>query len=365
MRVYRQITKVLLLMLSMLVSALPALCIDTLLTEERKVTELAPGVYEIQHKDPLPGWVNGNTVVVIGDREVLVVDSCQVSSFAKEDIAQIRQWTSKPVRYVVNTHWHQDHNGGNRDYLEAFPGVAIVAHPMTKVMIDSTIPNAGPEMLKQANELHERLTKRLETGKEDDGRPLTDERRAVTQTRLAQIEQVQAAAKTFTYQLPTFTFDSELSIDLGGREVQVMHLGRGNTAGDVVVYLPREKILATGDLVVSPVPYAFDGYPAEWIETLDKLDSIDAAVIVPGHGGVMRDKTYLRQVREVMKYVVEQVHAQLRKGNDMSLDDVKKAIDLKELRAKFCGSDQMCAGFFDVSVGDKLVGFAYHEAQQR
>ncbi|HVQ29855.1 MAG TPA: MBL fold metallo-hydrolase, partial [Vicinamibacteria bacterium] len=91
---------------------------DSVLSPKRQVVTMAEGVYFIRHKDPFPGWTNGNTTVVIGDREVLVVDSCSTAAAAREDIAQIREWTSKPVRYLVNTHWHQDHNAGNKQYKD-------------------------------------------------------------------------------------------------------------------------------------------------------------------------------------------------------------------------------------------------------
>jgi cyclase len=82
---------------------------DSVATPQRTVTKLAEGVYEIRHKDPPDHYMNGNTVVIIGDSGVLVVDSCYLPSSAREDIAQIRQWTNKPVRYLFNTHWHNDH----------------------------------------------------------------------------------------------------------------------------------------------------------------------------------------------------------------------------------------------------------------
>lgn len=85
---------------------------DSIFSKERVVTKLAEGVYTIRHIDPYPGWVHGNTTVIIGEREVFVVDSTQLFSSALEDISQIRKWTDKPVRYLLNTHWHQDHNGG-------------------------------------------------------------------------------------------------------------------------------------------------------------------------------------------------------------------------------------------------------------
>src|SRR5438105_3933419 len=85
----------------------------------RKVTQLAQGVYAIQHEP------NGNTTVIIGDRQVLVVDTCFLPSAAREDIAQIRNWTDRPVSFVLNTHFHNDHNLGNRAYMDAFPALTI------------------------------------------------------------------------------------------------------------------------------------------------------------------------------------------------------------------------------------------------
>ena len=94
----------------------------------RKVTQLAAGVYEIEH----PRASSGNTTVIIGERQVFVVDTCFLPSAAREDIAQIRQWTDKPVSFVLNTHFHNDHNLGNRAYMDAFPALTIIAHVETK-----------------------------------------------------------------------------------------------------------------------------------------------------------------------------------------------------------------------------------------
>lgn len=94
---------------------------------ERQVTKLADGVYAIQHKNLNDDNPSGNTTAIIGDREVFVVDSTYRPSLAGEDIAQIRQWTDKPVRYLLNTHFHDDHHNGNQTYIDAFPALAIIA----------------------------------------------------------------------------------------------------------------------------------------------------------------------------------------------------------------------------------------------
>src|SRR4051812_31383083 len=79
---------------------------DSVTTKERTNTKLADGIYEIRHPDAPDGFPQSNTTVIIGDRDVLVVDSCLLPSTTREDIAQIRKWTNKPVTYLLNTHWH-------------------------------------------------------------------------------------------------------------------------------------------------------------------------------------------------------------------------------------------------------------------
>jgi glyoxylase-like metal-dependent hydrolase (beta-lactamase superfamily II) len=114
---------------------------DSVISTARHVTKLADGCLY----NPPPGrdrrFPEGNTTVVIGARDVLVIDSCYLPSSAREDIAQIRRWTDKPVRYVLNTHWHYDHNSGNASYLDAFPMAAIVAHHETRAMMAARVPS--------------------------------------------------------------------------------------------------------------------------------------------------------------------------------------------------------------------------------
>jgi cyclase len=104
---------------------------DSVNTSQRKVTKLADGIYEIRHKDAPDTFPQGNTVVIIGDTGVVVVDSCYLPSSAREDIAQIRQWTDKPVRYLLNTHHHGDHSFGNASHADAFPAITIIAQTET------------------------------------------------------------------------------------------------------------------------------------------------------------------------------------------------------------------------------------------
>src|SRR5262249_10720090 len=155
---------------------------------------------------------------------------------------------------------HNDHNLGNRAYMDAFPSVTILAHVETRKDMDRFGPGSASRMEKGMA----RLRQMAETGKTRDGKALGAEDLKQVKAALAARAAVLAEIQHVRFQSATMTFDHDLAVDLGGRVVEVEFLGRGNTGGDAVVYLPKEKIAVTGDLVVSPVPFFADGYPAEW-----------------------------------------------------------------------------------------------------
>jgi cyclase len=332
-------------------------------TNGRQVTQLADGVYAIQHGNLNDGNPSGNTTVILGDREVFVVDSCYRPSSAREDIAQIRQWTDKPVGYLLNTHFHDDHHNGNKTYLDAFPALAIISQEETKKDMDLIEPGNIERDPRQIAA----IIAAFKQGKDQQGRTLTDDEKKQAQELIPGLEQLLAELKTLVYQPPTLTFADKLDIDLGNRQVQVKFLGRGNTMGDAIVYLPKEKILVAGDLLVHPIPYTYDGYPSEWVLTLRKMAQLDATTIVPGHGPILHDKTYLYQVADLLQSAVDQVRARIRQigfPGSHSLDEIKGSVDLTPFRSKFAGDDKdLQAEFDDMTV--HLVKIAFNEAALR
>lgn len=343
---------------------------DSVTTRERTTAQITPGVYVIRHEDAPDTFPQGNTLVVTGDREALVLDSCYLPSSAQKDMAQIRKWTSKPVRYLVNSHWHYDHTMGNGAYKDAFPGLTIVAHTETKKQIDGY-------NLRWFAKFPDRATifkQRIESGKDADGRPLTSGEIAEFKTALAGLEPVWAEFRALAGRhdmTPTLAFDREFDVDLGNREVRVLHLGRGNTAGDAVVYLPREKILAAGDLLDHPVPYLGGGYPVELIATLESMARLDVETIVPGHGKVLHGKAYLAQVIDFLRAVVTEVDREIHRtgSGPRNLDAVKKAVlakvDVAGFRQQFAGDDQDNRDFFDGFSLSGLITAAYAEMWPR
>src|SRR5580692_4246971 len=183
-------TKVQFYLLAFVLSAAAA---STLGQSQRKVTQLADGVYEIQHEP------NGNTTVIIGERQVFVVDTCFLPSAAREDIAQIRKWTDKPVSFVLNTHFHNDHNFGNRAYMDAFPALTIISHVETKKDMDLF----GPGSLSREESGTAYYQRMLDSGRADDGKPLTDAGRTELRKTLDHRKQVQDEMRKAAFQSAT------------------------------------------------------------------------------------------------------------------------------------------------------------------
>ncbi|HET8824542.1 MAG TPA: MBL fold metallo-hydrolase [Terriglobales bacterium] len=333
----------------LVIFAASPLLADSVVNSERSITKLSDGVYEIRHPDAPDGFPQGNTLVVIGDRGVLVVDSGFLPSSTRLDIDQIRKWTDKPVTYLVNTHWHYDHTMGNGLYVEAFPAVQVVAQKEMQKLIRDVNPGA----LRRYPRRKEATELALKTGKKIDGTPLTEGERKRYELRLAGLVPTLAELKNVVEFAPNVAFDKELDIDLGHHPVQIRFLGRGNTSGDTVIYLPVEKILAAGDLLDHPVSYFFGDIPVDHVNTLKAIAQLDVDTIVPGHGEVLHGKDYLYQVIDLLTAVNTEVEKELNAGARTS-DEVQvgltKAIDVDAWRNKFVGPDPRDRNFFDVNL---------------
>src|ERR1700691_3661029 len=179
--------RLLLLLAVLLVAAAPSSA-DTV---AGVVTKLADGVYEIQHQNLHGGAVSGNSTVIIGDREVLVVDSGFLPSIAREDIAQIRKWTDKPVAFLFITHFHNDHNNGSSTYVAAFPNLTVIAQEETKKDMNLIQPG---NVERTPREYAEAIAA-YKQGKDTDGRALTEDEKKQAQNVLPGLERAVAEFK--------------------------------------------------------------------------------------------------------------------------------------------------------------------------
>src|SRR5262249_16335940 len=139
-------------------------------------------------------------------------------------------------------------------------------------------------------------------GKRRNGQPLTDADKKYLTDYIASIEFAVPEYKQYQSIAPNVAFKDSLVIQLGKREVQIMFLGRGNTPADPVVYVPDAKTVITGDLLVAPTPYSYGSFISDWIETLGKIKGLGATSIIPGHGPVWHDYSYLDQVTAALQF---------------------------------------------------------------
>lgn len=254
----------------------------------------------------------GNSTFIIGAADVIVVDSGFSKSAGEVILQALRQITSKPVSTVINTHWHGDHIFGNQVFKTAFPQVRFIAHPETRAgIITGEIEYRAANRPKTEARLAELKAKPSRT--EAEARELT---RA----------EWQIDAWQGDYVLPDVLVDGHLTLMQGDRRIEIRHLGRANTRGDLVVHLPAEQIVISGDMAITPVPFAFFSYPRAWIATLDALAAIDATTIVPGHGRPQSDRRFIRDLQAMLRSIVEQVDAGRKAGQD--LESLKKSVTL-------------------------------------
>lgn len=299
-----------------------------------RVEPVAHGVYVIVHDNATEEWPHGNTGVVVGETGVLVVDSTYLPSRARADIALIKKLTDKPVRYLAYTHWHFDHNNGGIAYRNAFAAVDVVSARDTARYIELN-GIWWSRRQSAAGSSHRKtlagLEAQLATGKDEVGQPLGAERRRTLADdvahRKAELEEL-AGLEVVT---PNLTFVDALTLTLGRRRVELRNWGRGNSPEDVTVYVPDARVLFTGDLVVqSPLPYPFASWPVSWVGVLQSLDAHPATTLVPGHGPVLRDRSYLRQVKALLEASNARVEEKIRAGR--TLEQIQEEVTLDDVR---------------------------------
>jgi glyoxylase-like metal-dependent hydrolase (beta-lactamase superfamily II) len=143
--------------------------------------------------------------------------------------------------------------------------------------------------------------------------------------------------------------------------VEILNYGRGVTPGDALVYLPQEKVLLTGDLIVNPVTFALSGYPTEWLRVLERIDALDVETIVTGHGAPLHDKRLLHATAEVFGVLLREGKAAKEKG--LTADQAKEAIypGLHDLMVAITGDAAPANAAFKQQLVDWYLHRVYEE----
>jgi glyoxylase-like metal-dependent hydrolase (beta-lactamase superfamily II) len=339
-----------------LVSA-PALAADPFTMEWK---ELAKGVWvgvrPVSYRTP----VLCNTVVVIGKKGVLVFDAAGFAIQGERLVEKVAELTDKPITQIVVSHWHGDHSNGLHKVLEKYPDAQVISHSFTAKAVASPLAAIPPRDLEAESAYRERVKKTLATGIRSNGDPLTPSLRKSLEDSLEYYDAVNEQVDRMKINVATVFADSLMKIDLGGKKVELRHIAPGNTRGDLFLWLPKEKILATGDIVVSPTPYGFFSYPQSWSGVLRDLKKFPARYIVPGHGDVMTDTSYLDLLAETMDLVVAEVDPPAKAGK--SLEEVRAEVAWTPVEARFTGGDDMLAFIFNIWFKTPIVEAEYNLA---
>jgi glyoxylase-like metal-dependent hydrolase (beta-lactamase superfamily II) len=231
-------------------------------------------------------------------------------------VDRLREITTKPVRFVVNTHFHWDHWHGNEVYPAAYPGAEIITNQLTReAMVRKGLKRIQDHVRQVPGEVA-RLRAELAAA-------ATPEQRAKLQADLRLAESYLAEVRALRPALPTMAFERTMKLYRRDREIHLLYLGRAHTEGDVFVYLPKERTVITGDAVIGWTPYMGDGYPEDWVTTIDRLAELDFDTIVMGHGNPA-GRDWLRTFRGYIHDMVEAVREEVATG--ASLDEVKQRV---------------------------------------
>ncbi len=258
--------------------------------------EVLPGIYHARGTGNLA--VGSHGAVIVNEDDVLLVDSHISPAAASAILQEIKALTDKPVRYVVNTHYHFDHAHGNQIYP---PEVHVIGHEVTREMLLN-----GGSLGRSYEMFVGTLPEQIQQMEEELERTETEAERMELQNRLLYMRNYLEGQSGLEPTGPNTTLSERMTLFRGDREIRLLFFGRGHTGGDVVVHLPRERLLVTGDLITAGIPYMGDGYLEEWAETLEHLKSLEFDWILPGHGRPYQERERI----DWLQGYIRDLHAQ-------------------------------------------------------
>jgi glyoxylase-like metal-dependent hydrolase (beta-lactamase superfamily II) len=324
----------------------------------RKI-EIAPGVFVFMTAPYGDVGLDGNAVVLLSTDGVLVFDSNGTPAAAAAVLTEIRRMTTQPVRYLVHSHWHWDHWYGAEVYKNAFPDVKIIAHEKTRaLMAGPALAFNKPGLETQLPAYIRSLEKRIAAGEAavPPAGDLVTLRDALEEARffLAQKTAVRHA-------LADLTFTNRLDLTMGERQIQILHFGRAVTPGDALMYIPKDRVLVVGDLIVNPITFALSSFPSEWLNVLERVDAMPADTIVTGHGEPLRDKTLLRATMDVFRVLLKEGKAA--RGQGLDADQAREVIvpKLQPLMQTIAGDTASRQAAFRTQLVDWYLHRVYDE----
>jgi len=299
--------------------------------------QLAPGVWGAIRQDPFELPQEGNSVFVVTDQGVVVFDAGGSPAMGESIVAKVRSITDKPITHVIISHWHGDHMRGLQAIQAAFPQAQIFTHPHSRDFIAATQDKWLKRRVSMVPNIRRGLGDALSKNHDLSGRPLIEEERAWLQKGLTIIDQLDRENNRTTYVIPNATFEDHLTLYMGGREIQFLHPGNAHTAGDLIMWLPQEKIVATGDIVTAPIPLMPSPYTDDYVGVLNRIKALGFKTLVPGHGLVEYDSQYVDLLIDTIQTVSTQMKSFVAQG--LSEEQAIAKLDFSGVEKRFTHGD--------------------------
>jgi len=285
--------------------------------------QIVPGVYSAMGTGAMN--VGSNSAVIVNRDDVMVVDSHISPESGRAMLQELEAITDKPVRFLVNTHFHYDHTNGNQVFA---PAAEIIGHEYTRQRLTGDILQRG---------MFADLRRGLPSQIADLKTRAASEQDAAARARLDRQLEVQSAfaksLESLSVTPPTVTLDNRMTLYRADREIRLVYLGRGHTGGDFVVYLPKERVLCSGDLLVNGLPNLIDGFIDDWPDTLEKLKAFDYEDVIPGHGEPFKGKERIDWLQAFLRDLWQQATAL--HDQKVSVDEAATRIDMTRHKAHF------------------------------
>jgi cyclase len=283
----------------------------------------AEGVYFAKARPQ--AMINCNGAVFVRSKDVVVVDAHSKPSAAAALVAQIkRELTDKPVRYVINTHFHWDHTQGDRAYRETGGKVDFIASNATKQLMSEL---AIVRMKASLEEVPPQIDKMQQRAAHSSSAA----EKAFCAEQIRQMQSYQAELKDYPLELPTITFDDSYLLRDPAFDLHLEFHGHAHTAGDVFVFCPQQRALATGDASHGWLPNLGDGFPHAWPATIDNVMLADFKYVLGGHGPMQSDRMVMTNQRNYIEELTGKVEEGKKAG--LTIAQMQERFTVASLRS--------------------------------
>ncbi|HRD45506.1 MAG TPA: MBL fold metallo-hydrolase [Caulobacter sp.] len=327
--------------------------------------ELVTGVAVIRQAKPFHLQPIGNVTVIQQTDGLVLVDSGGSPGSGRRIVKLIRAHRpNTPVKAVILTHWHGDHPLGLGEILKAWPDARTIATQATKAHLADprTMNTPGAADAKANAAMVAKYGGFADYCAEMAAKATVDAERTGWAAGARLFRQYAKDMDGALTQAPKEAFTDRLVIPDGTwGNVEARFLGRANTDGDAVVWLPSQRIMITGDILVAPIPYGYGGYPSDWLRVLKAIRGFGAEVLVPGHGAPMRNDRHLLRVGAAIESVRDQTLRLAGQGLDQKA--VRAGLKMDVHARVFTGEDPWLRRWFDSYFVDPLAVSAFKEAK--